>query len=278
MKVVLEVVNGWAIFPASLKLPTGAPRFHIEFPAELVEDRGARHLIIHDSQQGYELPTRNLIEKVLRPGDVFIDVGAHWGFFTLQAVTHPAGNVQAIAFEADPGNASVLYRNIVANGLTEVAHAVCAACGDRFDIAPLISNSSMGHSIHGVGLNQRFVHGPPKWVSVVTLDTALAYFPQAADSRLILKVDVEGYEPKVIAGARGLLASGRVALIIWECGGGLAEGAERTAMIEMLAVLSRQGFRHFRPPGQEIDGEFLPFNVDDRYFGNVFSLATGLKP
>jgi hypothetical protein len=56
-----------------------------------------------------------------------------------------------------------------------------------------------------------------------------------------------------------------------------ADGAERAAMIEMMAFLSRQGFRHFRPPGQETDGELSPFSADDPYVGNVFSMAAGLE-
>jgi hypothetical protein len=36
-------------------------------------------LIINEANTGYEPPTRDLLERVLRPGDLFVDVGAHWG-------------------------------------------------------------------------------------------------------------------------------------------------------------------------------------------------------
>src|ERR1700730_311275 len=101
----MRVDNGWVILPASLKSPTNVPRFHIEFPYNLAKDAGANLLVRTEFQEGYEVTTRNLLEKVLRPGDLFIDVGAHWGFFTLQATTHPAGDILAIAIEPDPGNA-----------------------------------------------------------------------------------------------------------------------------------------------------------------------------
>jgi FkbM family methyltransferase len=275
-EIVLQVVNGWAVLPASLKLPTGLPRFNLEFPANLNEDTGARYLVMNECRQGYELPTQLLLEKVLRAGDLFVDVGAHWGYFTLQAATHRAGNIRVIDFEPDPANAAVLFRNIVANRLTEVAHLVCTACGDRFEIAPLVENSSMMHSIRGVGLKPPFVRGPSKWVPVVTLDTALGHFPLTAGARLILKVDAEGFEPQVIAGASELLNSGRVALIIWECGYAFLDGAERSALIEMIDSLSKRNFRHFRPPGQDLAGPLTPFRVEDNYVGNVFSLGPGL--
>jgi len=278
MNVKVKVTDGWASFPASLTFKTGAPRFHVTFPISLANDAGVRYLLKQESRQGYEVPTRNLVERTLRSGDLFVDVGAHFGFFTLQAVTHPAGNVQAVAFEAEPLNAAVLHRNIVTSGLIDVARVVCAACGDRFEIAPLISNPTMMNSIRGVGLKPPYTQGLPKWVPVVTLDTALSFFPQAANSRLILKVDVEGYEPQVMAGAARLLAEDRVALIIWEYGPGFADGAERAALIQMLAALDGLGFRHFRPPSQDVDGELVPFCFEDIYVGNVFSFSAGLAP
>jgi FkbM family methyltransferase len=268
--LVLKTVNGWAIHAASLKSSTGAARFNIEFPVHLVDDQGARHLILNDAQSGYELPTRNFLEKALRPGDLFIDVGAHWGFFTLQAVTHPAGGIRAVAFEPDPMNAAVLCRNVTANSVADAAQVVCAACGAGPDIAPLVANTSMGHSIRGVGLKPPFGRGPAKWVPVVALDTALAHVPHA-EGRMILKVDAEGYEPQVLAGAPGLLDSGRVALIIWERGHAFDDGPEREALVEMIADLSRRGFQHFRPSDQHVDGPLLPFRLEEPYIGNVFS-------
>jgi FkbM family methyltransferase len=272
---ILKGVNGWAILPSSLKLPDGAPRFNLEFPAEMTQDAGAQYLVSHEVMDGYEPATRNLIERTLRPGDLFIDVGAHWGLFTLQAATHPVGNIRVLAFEPDPGNAAVLFRNIVNNKLTEAAQPVCAVCGDGFDIAPLVSNSSMCHSIRGVGLPPRLYRGPSRWVPVVTLDLALGFFPHAASGRVILKIDAEGFEPKVMAGASGLLDSGRVAMIIWEFGPANLEGAERGPMLAMVDDLTRRRYRHVRPKVEEVDCPLVPFNVNDTHYGNVFSMLEG---
>ena len=274
----LDVENGWATLPSSL-VASGSktPRFYLTFPAYLAPDDGAHYLVHNELTRGYELPTRNLFEKVLRRGDVFIDVGAHWGYFTFLAATHPAGNVRVIAFEPDPTNASIVFRNIQRNGLAEKVSLVAAACGDKSELTPLVSNSTMGHSIRGIGLKPPFLQGLAKFVSVVTLDAALTHFPFAADARLIVKVDSEGFEPQVIAGARSLLASGRVALLVWECGNAFAEGAERDAMLRMVKDLEDCGFRHLRPPGQEVDGPLAAFDVRLPYSGNVFSLHKSLN-
>jgi FkbM family methyltransferase len=276
--VKLQVADGWAVLPSSLKSPSGAPRFNLEFPANLASDVGGLYLIKTELGPGYEPPTRNLLERVLRPGDLFVDVGAHWGLFSLQAATHPSGQVQAIAFEPDPGNAAVVFRNIYRSGLVERLHLVCAACGDSNDLEKLVSNSTMMNSIRGVGLKPPYGQGPAKWVAIVTLDAALAKFPEAASSRIILKIDAEGFEPQVLDGARGLLDSGRVKLVIWERGHAFADGQERAAMLAMIEALARRGFRHMRPPAHDEDGALVPYEAHDPYVGNVFALAADLVP
>jgi hypothetical protein len=108
MAARLGVKNNWVLLAASLALPNGNPRFHLGFPAEFAADPGANCLVTNELKNGYELPTRNLLERAIRPGDLFVDVGAHWGFFTLQAATHPARDVTVVGFEPDPANAAIL--------------------------------------------------------------------------------------------------------------------------------------------------------------------------
>src|SRR5271155_5513978 len=140
--ISLKTVNGWAILPSSLKRPDRSPRFHLHFLASLATDVGAQHLIVNEANAGYEPPTRDLIERLLRRGDLFVDVGAHFGFFTLQAATHPAGDIEVVAFEPELMNATILSENIARNNSSN-AVVVCAACGGEPKLAPLVTNSTM---------------------------------------------------------------------------------------------------------------------------------------
>jgi FkbM family methyltransferase len=273
--ISLQTVNGWAILPSSLKHSDQSPRFHLHFLASLAGDVGAQHLIINEANAGYEPPTRDLLERVLRAGDLFVDVGAHWGFFSLQAATHPAGGIDVVAFEPDLTNAVTLTENVARNGLANVVTVVAAACGNRNELAPLVLNTTMGHSIRGVGLAPA-ARALSKWVPVVTLDGALANLGKEAPQRVILKIDAEGFEPNVVVGARALLAAGRVALIIWECGPAFSEGLGRTAMMQMTALLSDCGFRHFVPPAGGHVGAPPAFDPQADYIGNVFSVGPQL--
>lgn len=274
----LRVENGWAILPSSLRQADGTQRFNLSFPAFFTNsDIATRYLVQHECGDGYEIPTRNLIERTLTRGDLFVDVGAHWGIFTLQAATHHAGDVNVVAFEPELLNATILTENVVRNNLSKAVTVVCAACGSDYEVAPLATNSTMGHSIRGVGLPE-IDRGPPKWVTVVPLDKTLSSLPNTAERRIVLKIDAEGLESNVIFGASALLRSGRVATILWECGHVTENEAGHRAMIEMVALLSDCGFRHFRPPEHEVDGPLIPFDSETtkEYVGNVFSFAPQL--
>jgi Methyltransferase FkbM domain len=133
----------------------------------------------------------------------------------------------------------------------------------------LITNSTMRHCIHGA--DSRFNgRTPAKWVSVVTLDGALGNLAKYEGRRIILKIDAEGFEPNIIAGAKSLLESGRVAMIVWECGDAFAAGHRRATMVQMVGFLSECGFRHSRPVENDIEGPFIEF-------GNVFSFGPQLN-
>jgi FkbM family methyltransferase len=273
--ISLQTVNGWAMLPSSLKRADQSPRFQLHFLAGLAGDVGAQHLIINEANAGYEPPTRDLLERVLRAGDLFVDVGAHWGFFSLLAATHPAGGIDVVAFEPDLTNALTLTENVARNGLANAITVVCAACGNRNEMAPLVLNTTMGHSIRGIGLAPA-ARGVSKWVPVVTLDGALAGMGKQA-ARLILKIDAEGFEPNVIVGAQALLAAGRIALIVWERGPAFSEGLGRAAMVQMTALLSDCGFRHVLPPAMGDAGALHAFDPQADYIGNVFSIGPLLR-
>jgi FkbM family methyltransferase len=262
--------------PSSLKLGTGMPRFNLNFPAFYANDPGALHLITNEVGSGYEPPTRDLLERILHKGDLFIDVGAHWGLFSLQAATHPAGEIEVVAFEPEIMNTVILSENMTRNKVTEFVTVIGAACGNQFELAPLMTNSTMGHSINGVGLPSHALRGPSKWVPVVTLDAALARLQKYSDRRIVLKIDAEGYESEIIAGAKQLLRSGRVALIVWEFGPAFVSGAKRLEIFEAIDFLTDCGFRHFQPSASQMDGPLLGLNAASVHIGNVFSFAPQL--
>lgn len=63
---------------------------------------------------------RLITQRLLVPGDVFVDVGAHIGLDTLAAAHVLRGRGQVIAFESSASNRSLLAKSIAMNGFAEM--------------------------------------------------------------------------------------------------------------------------------------------------------------
>lgn len=263
--------------PAAFRRADGTPRFEMRIPKSAMDDAGVRVLAVEESRLGgYEYPSRAFVDAHLEPGDAFLDVGAHWGVFSLQAATRHPGRVPVVAVEPHPLNVQHLLAAVAGNGLAETVEIVAAAAGERTGTAPLVFNTTMGHSLFGLG----HPAGAPRLgsltVPMLPLDSLVAEREPLAGRRLIVKIDAEGYEPEVLAGARAVLESGRVAVLIWEHGRAFFEGERRQAMLEMAARLEARGFRHYRFPHPTLGGALVPFAPTLESF-NVFALAPGVE-
>jgi len=168
---------------------------------------------------------------------VVVDIGANLGWHALHAACHH--NVDTvIAFEPHPLNAWLLERNRVKNNIDKFI-LDCRAVGATPGVARLYcyGHSNTGrHSLavdHGLGSRQ---------VPMTSLDNALNEMGFGSRSIAVIKIDVEGYEPAVIAGARQTLDHTDVVVLEyspdWSRVGGLSAR-------EMLASLRLRGFTPF---------------------------------
>lgn len=135
-----------------------------------------------------------LVRGLLAPGMRVADVGANIGYYLLlvESAVGPDGRV--ICFEPEPANLRELRRNVLANGFANV-EVVAAAAGAADGEVALRSGINAAVVADGEGEHR---------VPMVRLDAVLAGRPPD-----LLKIDVEGYEGHVLAGARGILAERR---------------------------------------------------------------------
>ena len=137
----------------------------------------------------YELDLMRRAMSVLREGDVFLDVGAHIGAYTLRAAKRVGGSGKVYAVEPDPMNVRLLRSAVKMNGFSNVAIIEAAASdveGDvEFWMHPKGDMSSVGR-----------IWGGFRLVKVRTV--RLSDIINDAKVRLV-KVDVEGYEDRIIA-------------------------------------------------------------------------------
>lgn len=195
----------------------------------------------------YEQTETCAVRRILRPGQVFIDVGAHVGYYTVLAarIVGPGGIVHA--FEPDPENAAVLRRNVGAFPGIAVVHE--CAVSDRSGRA-LLYRSTENSGDH------RLYETPGRAavdVMVMTLDSVFLR------SRPVdfIKIDVQGEECRVLRGARALLeGSPRITGMIEFSPEHLRLAGSRPE--ELLEMLVGLGFRIAMP----VRGMLIPASID----------------
>lgn len=189
----------WFLYRLAARL-----RFLITAEATHVSPSGERYRINRYSfvermiKNGtYEKMRASYLRGHLTPADVFVDIGANIGFFTVIAA-HRGASVHA--FEPDPMNYQRLVRNVKLNGFseTQVKTYPCALGGESGYAVlhrPLSDNYGMA-SIVGAPAPDGIR------VPLRRLDDVLKPFP----SRCVIKIDVEGAELQVLDGAESFLA------------------------------------------------------------------------
>lgn len=166
----------------------------------------------------YERDKVHLLSRFVKPGMVAYDIGANAGYYTLllSRLVGPSGKVYS--FEPLPANLVNLTHHVLENRLTN-CHVVQGAASDRNGLAPfqIAASSSMG-SIGGADSALQ--------VSTFTLDSLVesASLPPPD----FVKMDVEGAEGLVLAGALDILRSRPSTWFVALHGSGPARLATRT--------------------------------------------------
>ena len=145
-----------------------------------------------------------LIEQTLEPGDVFVDVGANVGYFSLLASTLVGDAGAVVAIEAAPRTAAVLAENVRGHPNVRVIEAAASDTSGRADLLcrrPRHGTRDLGSRV-GRTLALRGVEKVP--VAAATLTEMLT--ADELERTRIVKIDVEGAETAVL---RGLLPGDR---------------------------------------------------------------------
>jgi len=138
-----------------------------------------------------------LIRRLVTSSDVFVDVGAHIGYFALVAAKYAR---HVVAFEPSPKTYSYLQRNIQLN--KELASKVTAhllGLSDHSGTATLFYSPEDpgGSSLRPV----EWTNTTDETVTLETLDRVVSARPVA-----FIKIDVEGAELDVLRGGREMIS------------------------------------------------------------------------
>lgn len=195
------------------------------------------------------------VVHLLRPGELFVDIGANLGVFTVLA----AGVAGALVLAVEPAPETLprLCEHIRLNGLDPRVELAACALSDQPGTLRLTEGLGASNRIAAEGTE----------VAVATLDALLA-----GRSPSVIKLDVEGHEAPVLRGAAAALrAPSLLALVVETRGHGDDAAVDRLAREAGLAAHGYDPFaRRFHP----LDG---PQFGDTIYLRDVAAAAARVR-
>jgi FkbM family methyltransferase len=153
----------------------------------------------------FQLPQKAFILHFAEPGDVMLDIGAYVGSFTIPMASRGAA---VHAFEPVRASRAVLTRNVEINGFNELVTIYALALGDATGEARITSQFASGNRVP----IEKTTSEQSELVQVVTLDTWAA--GRDLNRLLLVKIDAEGMDEQVLAGAEETLRTYEPALIV----------------------------------------------------------------
>ena len=200
----------WAIFGIVKKLPdTRIIQLPNSFPMIVSE----RDWISKTIYQGtYERPLLHFLKSLVLV-NAMLDVGANIGVTLWHALRNSDSHTTYLAFEPSKQCANGL--NLVTSHLHKNGQVLSYAIGDTNGSQALHGIENPFHSGGASLIEHSGLRGQTEFVEVRTLDSLAADFLEG-QSVALLKIDTEGYESYVIDGAKDLLKSGKIEIIVME--------------------------------------------------------------
>jgi len=237
---------GMPIYSIDPHLPWREGPMFFNFNEDDPMHRGMLEFFAHGSC--YEAEVASFLARVLKPGDVFFDVGANCGFFSILGglLVGPSGSV--VAFEPVGDNVAEIGINIEANGLDNVV-IVQRPLSNRVEDVEIHINSDSrgGHALWDPAQFPGNVHSTVTHQSIRCTATTLADEVAALGggrAPKAVKIDTEGAEALILEGGRSVLRPADIPFVVAELHEfGLAMlGASQDSLRSMMHDLGYECF------------------------------------
>lgn len=213
---------------------------------------------------GWEPGTRIVLERLLRPGDTYVDVGANVGIHVLAAAAAVGAGGRVVAIEPFPRTYDLLCQTVWLGGFrSRVETHRCAAADESGQSELFLGPSSGEHSLISHVEGSESVTVPLRPLDDIVGDRSVS----------VVKIDAEGGELRVLRGAARLLAANPGLAVVVEFGPShLAVAGETTG--GWLGAFEAHGFVYAAV--DEATGEVVPISADElarRYSVNLVFAA-----
>ena len=185
----------------------------------------------------WETHVTDWLHETLRPGQVFVDVGANVGYFTLLGAKLVGPQGRVVAVEAHPGLAELLRRNVIMNGFygyvttwhrAAWSTATSVELHRRLNFSGASSVGAIGpEALDRLGDTEEMVE-----VQAVPVDDLLHGLPPVD----VLKMDIEGAELQAFTGLSRTLEASRDISVMFEWAPALMEavGDKAEGLVDLL--------------------------------------------
>jgi FkbM family methyltransferase len=196
-------------------------------------------------------PEMNFLLDHLRPGGLFVDVGANTGTYAVLAAS--VNDVRVIALEPSAEAWARLRRNVDMNGFHSVAAVHAAAAAQAGKVTLTRGQDTINRVVSAE------YEGETEDVEAVTVDEVIARFGDGRPLSL-MKVDVEGGDGAVLEGASAVLARDKPALIL-----------ENNRPEELAGLLAPLGYAFFTY--EPATRSLVPVDISRTHLPNVIAIA-----
>jgi len=155
----------------------------------------------------HEFEDMSFLLHTLRPSDLFVDVGANAGSYTILSASEIGA--QTISIEPIPSTFEQLKNNVAINNIESKVKLFNVGIGSEENTLKFTSDKDSQNHV-GVGLSEE-----------KTIEVPIKRLDDIIDWRgwLFMKIDVEGYETEVLKGMKELLKKAKVIALIIELNG-----------------------------------------------------------
>jgi FkbM family methyltransferase len=211
----------------------------------------------------FEKQEIQIVEKFLKKGDVFIDVGANGGFYTVIASKIVGNTGHVYAFEPGIQELKLLRQNILANNLENVTIIEKAVSNEKGTARFAISKDGAMNSLLETDHPNQQVE---EWqnVELTTLDYAIKEF--SIKKINFIKIDVEGAEKFVLEGAKECILSDDSPIVLFESSDLTSPSFGYSTEELLKQVLSNNMFLYYIGEGNQL----IPIHEYNPVFGGKY--------
>ncbi len=210
----------------------------------------------------YEEGLTRMVLEYLKPGMIFIDVGAHFGYYTMMANKLVGNKGQVHSFEPTPRTYEVLLNNVTGRHNVVCNHLAALEVRKTFFLNDYGLEFSAFNSFYGARTNHKHAQNGASKIPIeaISLDE---YFQNKKIIPDFVKIDAESSEYEVLQGMEKTILNFRP-MISLEVGDCQVTGA----------MASRDLVRHLLDKGYEAyeyrDKKIMPHKVKSQYaYANI---------